>query len=52
MITVFLSLLLSCEDANWIIQGIRDTDLKQSLKSELVLEVMVGTEENCDFVLD
>ena len=50
MISFLLSMSLSCEDAIWIIQGIRQTNLTQYEKSEFVLRVMSGTEDECDFV--
>ena len=52
MITFLLSTLLSCEDAYWIIQGIRKSDISQSIKSELIIETMLASEDECDFVLD
>ena len=50
MITFLMSALLSCEDANWIIQGIRRSDISQSIKSELIIETMLASEDECDFV--
>ena len=44
-----LSMLLSCSDAAWIIQGIRSSELmNQATKSELILEIYRGTDPQCD----
>lgn len=39
---------LSCADAAWIINGIRDTQLGKAEQAEIVLEVMAATDPNCD----
>ena len=52
MITLLLSTLLACEDANWIIQGIRKSDISPTVKAELIIETVLVTEEGCDFVSD
>ena len=50
MISILLSTLLSCEDGSWIIQGIRRSEgLSDSEKSDLVLQIMISTESECDF---
>ena len=47
--TFLLSMLLSCSDAAWIIQGIRQSELMdRGMKSELILEVYRGTDPQCD----
>ena len=44
-----LSMLLSCADAAWIIQGIQQSEIMTSkMRSELILEVKRGTEPTCD----
>ena len=48
MITLLASMFLSCSDAAWIIQGIREADLSSTAKSDMVLSVMEGTDPECD----
>lgn len=48
MITLLASMFLSCSDAAWIIQGIKQTDLSSADKADLVLSVMEGTDTKCD----
>ena len=48
MITLLASMFLTCSDAAWIIQGIRQTDLSSAAKSDMVLSVMEGTDPECD----
>ena len=47
--TFFLSMLLSCADAAWILQGIRQSEIMTpTMRAELTLEVLRGTEPTCD----
>ena len=48
MITILASALLTCPDAAWIIQGIRESDLTPAIRADLVLSVMEGTDPSCD----
>ena len=48
MIELLASMTLSCADAAWIINGIRDTQLGKAEQAEIVLEVMAATDPNCD----
>ena len=47
--TYLLSMLLSCADAAWILQGIRQSEIMSpTIRAELTLEVLRGTEPSCD----
>ena len=47
--TYLLSMLLSCADAAWIIQGIQQSQIMSpSMREELMTEVLRGTEPTCD----
>ena len=52
MISTLLSMMLTCDDAMWIIEGINRSNASQAIKSELIIETILATEESCDFVLD
>ena len=53
MISILLSAVLSCEDASWIIQGVRRSEgLSDRERSEIILEIMISAEDECDFVSD
>ena len=44
-----LSMLLSCSDSAWIIQGIRQSEfISSTQKFELMIEVYRGTDPQCD----
>ena len=49
MISILASLTLSCSDATWIIQGMREVDLGEATRADMILTVMGSTEEGCDF---
>ena len=49
MIAILASLTLSCSDATWIIQGMRETDLSEATRADMILTVMGSTEDDCDF---
>ena len=48
MITILASTLLSCTDAAWVIQGIRQSDLSPAMQAEMVITVIEGTDTKCD----
>ena len=48
MIELLASMTLSCPDAAWIIQGIRNSEMRSALQSDLVIEVIQATDPDCD----
>ena len=38
---------LSCEDSVWILDGVERTDMEESIKSEIRLEVILATDPKC-----
>ena len=38
---------LSCEDSVWILEGVESTDMDESIKSEIRLEVKLATDPTC-----
>jgi len=48
MIELLASMYLTCPDAAWIIQGIRNSEMSAALQSDLVVEVIQGTDPDCD----
>ena len=50
MITLLASLILSCEDAQWIIAGIVKADgLNAQQRLELIQEIVLATDGTCSF---
>jgi len=52
MISTLLSMMLTCDDAMWIIKGINRSNTSQAIKSELIIETILATEDSCDFSLE
>ena len=40
-------LYLTCEDSAWILDGVERTDMDESIKSEIRLEVKLATDPKC-----
>ena len=38
---------LSCKDSNWILEGIESSDMDESIKTEIRLEVILATDPTC-----
>ena len=38
---------LSCEDYEWLLQGVERADMKESIKVEVRLELLLGTDPAC-----
>ena len=38
---------LSCEDYEWLLEGVERTDMKESIKAEVRLELMLATDPTC-----
>lgn len=50
---LLLSALLTCPDARWLIEGARTVEgLTRAQRSEIILEIMVNTEDSCDFSVE
>ena len=47
MVTIFLSMLLSCADGKWILDGIGNTELTSSQRSEIIIEILQAMPDNC-----
>jgi len=45
-------MMLTCDDAMWIIEGINRSNTSQAIKSELIIETILATEDSCDFSLE
>ena len=48
MEALLLASMLSCSDAQWIINGINSTDMPQVDKSEVIIEVIQHMPDDCD----
>ena len=47
MEALLLASMLSCSDAQWIINGVNSTDMSQRDKSEVIIEVMQAMPDDC-----
>ena len=49
MIIILASFILSCPDANWIVQGIGDSDVDEATKIDMISTITENVEDGCDF---
>ena len=42
-----LATVLSCADGKWILDGIADAELTNSLRSELIIEILQAMPDDC-----
>ena len=47
MEAILLASLLSCSDAQWIINGVNGTDMPQADKSDVIIEVIQAMPDDC-----
>ncbi len=48
MITLLLSMTLSCSDGLWILEGISETELSSDAKNDMVSTVLESMPDNCE----
>ena len=48
MEALLLASMLSCSDAQWIINGVNSTEMPQADKSEIIIEVIQHMPDDCD----
>lgn len=48
MEALLLASMLSCSDAQWIINGVNSTDMSQVDRSEIIIEVIQHMPDDCD----
>ena len=48
MIELLLAAQLTCSDAYWLLDGIEKSDISQTIKSDLKIEIIKAMPDNCD----
>lgn len=49
MIPFFAASILSCSEANWILDGVKGVEIDSTTRSEIIATVMNSTEKDCQF---
>ena len=47
MVEIFLSMLLTCADGKWILDGLAGADITSSQRSELIIEILQAMPDDC-----
>jgi hypothetical protein len=47
MVEIFLSMLLTCADGKWILDGISSVEITSSQRGELIIEILQAMPDNC-----
>ena len=47
MVEIYLSMVLSCSDGKWILDGISATGITAAQRSELIIEILEAMPDNC-----